>query len=178
MAHILWQRSDVPGMEWCDIHEGDSGAFAEGVALAVVDGRPRRYEYLVLLDDAGGTRRVVVHEGTHRLELESDGRGGWARDGQSLDLAGATDVDLGFSPLTNSLPLWRLGLEPGGSAEVTVALVDDRDLTVRPAVQHYTRLSADRARFTSGDVTAELQLDDRGIVRRYDGLWETVAVGP
>ena len=75
-----------------------------------------------------------------RFALAADGAGGWARDGLPLpELAGALDVDLGFTPLTNTLPIRRLALAVGESAPVRSAWLRFPELRLEPLQQTYTR---------------------------------------
>jgi uncharacterized protein len=93
-------------------------------------------------------------------------------------VAGCLDVDLAFTPATNILPLRRLGLAVGESREMTAAWVRFPDLSVEPLAQRYTRLDERRVRYESrgGAFTAELEVDEIGLVVRYPPLWERVAV--
>lgn len=93
-------------------------------------------------------------------------------------VAGCLDVDLAFTPATNILPLRRLGLAVGDSREMTAAWVRFPDLSVEPLAQRYTRLDERRVRYESrgGAFTAELEVDELGLVVRYPPLWERVAI--
>jgi hypothetical protein len=92
---------------------------------------------------------------------------------------GCLDLDLAFSPSTNILPLRRLGLAIGESREMTAAWVRFPDLSVEPLAQRYTRLDERHVRYESrgGSFTADLEIDELGLVVRYPPLWERVAVG-
>jgi uncharacterized protein len=94
-------------------------------------------------------------------------------------IAGCLDVDLAFTPATNILPLRRLGLAAGESGEMTAAWVRFPALSIEPLPQRYTRLDARRVRYESrgGAFTAELEVDELGLVVRYPPLWERVAQG-
>lgn len=94
-------------------------------------------------------------------------------------VAGCLDVDLAFTPATNLLPLRRLGLAVGESREMTAAWVCFPDLSVEPLAQRYTRLDEHRVRYESlgGTFTAELEVDELGLVVSYPPLWERVAAG-
>jgi len=94
-------------------------------------------------------------------------------------VAGCLDVDLAFTPATNILPLRRLGLAVGESREMTAAWVRFPDLSVEPLAQRYTRLDERRVRYESrgGSFTADLEVDELGLVVRYPPLWERVAAG-
>jgi hypothetical protein len=88
-------------------------------------------------------------------------------------LYGAFDVDLTGSPLTNVLPIRRLGLlqaAVGVAHRVSVAWVLLPSLEVVPADQIYTALGDGRVRFANETFSADLVVDDDGFVRDYPGL--------
>ena len=86
------------------------------------------------------------------------------------------DVDVQYSPLTNVMPIRRLGLDrPGATGSFVMAWVSVPSLTVSLDLQHYTLLGADggelRVRFESGDgsFTADIRGDSDGMVVDYPG---------
>ena len=134
------------------------------IARVEVDGDELRAE---------GTQIGVAYELRYRLE-------GGALDleivgGRSARVEpGDTDfVDLGFSPLTNTLPILRDGLHCGGGPrDYVMALVDVPSLEVSRSEQRYERVGTNAIRFRSGDFEAVLELDEDGFVVRYPGLAE------
>ena len=81
------------------------------------------------------------------------------------------------SPFTNTLPIRRLPAPAlGAPVALAVAYVTLPELTVRPADQEYTLLERQpdgaRWRFRSldSDFTAELSVDQAGLVRDYPGI--------
>ena len=94
---------------------------------------------------------------TERLEVRvADGPELTLVRGQSPELDGALDCDLGFSPLTNAMPVLRDRLHEGGEArEIDVAWVSVPDLTVHRDHQIYEPLGDRRLRFESPDAYFE-----------------------
>jgi hypothetical protein len=93
-------------------------------------------------------------------------------------LGAALDVDLGYSPLTNTLPIRRLGLlgaAAGTEQALNVAWVLLPSLAVVPTKQTYTVVSMGTIRYSSGDFSAELAVDQGGYVTHYPGLADLVA---
>jgi hypothetical protein len=84
-------------------------------------------------------------------------------------LTDAYDIDLYASPLTNTLPLRRLGLIDG-TVEIVAAWILLPSLAVIVNAQTYTVLEPGRVRYASGSFTADLELDENGYVVRYPGL--------
>jgi len=102
------------------------------------------------------------------LWLGADGTGRWGEmnGDHRHDLAGCTDVDLAVTPFTNSIPIRRLKLDVGASADVVAATIDIDALGVVPVRQRYERLTARRFRRTnldSGEIT-EFDVDEYGLV--------------
>jgi uncharacterized protein len=190
---LLWTRTDTAGAEQVSFDDRH-GLAARGVQVAA-DPLPYACRYELYTDEGWATVRFEVSaEGggwlrTVRLERAA---GRWrvvtAEQGDldaALRAAGvrasapmpgiedpdllidALDVDLAGSPLTNTLPLRRLGLV---DSKVMVAWVLLPSLAVVPARQSYTVLGAGRVRYSSGSFSAELEIDDEGYVVRYPGL--------
>lgn len=93
-------------------------------------------------------------------------------------LYGAFDVDLTGSPLTNTLPIRRLGLlraAPGVAHRISVAWVLLPSLEVVQADQIYTPLGDGVIRFASDTFSADLIVDDEGFITDYPTLarWVT-----
>ncbi len=179
MRTFLWENLGG-GHERCVLAPDPQGFHIGGTALYVADGTPVEVRYSILTDELWRTRVVGVHvqtaDATRRLALHADGEGSWSvADEPQLDLFGALDVDLSFSPATNTLPIRRLALDIGGSTEVTAVMVDPLADELRRVSQRYERLAEDRYRYTSGDFEVELTVDGEGWVTEYPGGWTRTA---
>jgi hypothetical protein len=182
---VAWRRSDeVATDEHCTLTLRDSGLSLVGTVLGSEGGLPVRVEYRVLADGAGLTTAVHVRDlrgfESRTLELVRDDKGSWIVDGKGLrTLKGCTDIDLGCSPSTNTLPIRRLRLAVGASKTIKAAWVRFPELTVVKAAQTYTRLDEFTYRYASGDFEAELTVDDTGLVASY-AVWQRtgIAMGP
>jgi hypothetical protein len=95
-------------------------------------------------------------------------------------LHGLIDVDLGITPATNTLPIRRLDPAIGETVAVTAAWVRFPELTIEPLPQSYTRLAETRYRYASagGAFVAEIEVDDLGLVKTYEGGWRRIAASP
>ena len=184
VQECLWQRLDRPGLERCELARGADGWSLRGTILTLEEGRSAEVRYRIDCDAAWRTRAVEVElrdgEGTRELRLTAEG-GRWFAGGTELEsVKGAVDVDLGWTPSTNTLPIRRLGLEVGErSGEIVAAWVRFPELTVEPLSQVYERLADRRYRYTSdgGRFTAELEVDGEGLVIEYRGFWRRVGEG-
>jgi hypothetical protein len=185
-ARMRWRRLDVPGREEARVQRVPDGWRLTG-SLEVEDGGvAARLRYTIDLDDAWRTRSALI-EGTAngapvRFALAADGAGNWSRDGVPLrELAGAPDVDLGFTPATNTLPIRRLALAVGETRAVRSAWLRFPELRMEPLEQTYTREAEHVFRYhalVDGEpFTARLDTDGFGRVLRYEGLWEAEGDG-
>ena len=97
--------------------------------------------------------------------------------GPAPHLDGCRDVDLGWTPATNTIPIRRLGLKAGQTATISAAWVRFPELDVVNNVQRYTRLANDCWQYSSGDYEFELATDAvTGLVLSYgDDLWRAAA---
>ncbi len=145
---------------------------------------PLEIDYRVEADDEWRTRRVSVNvvdteSGERRhIEFHADGAGAWTvHDEQRPDLLGCVDVDLAFSPITNTLPIRRLELAVGASADVDAVWVQWPSLEVSVLRQSYQRTSRDRYLYSCGSFSAALVVDEHGLVADYEGGWEVVEPG-
>lgn len=164
--------------------ETGNGHQFNGVVLTVVEEKPARIDYQVLFDRQGLTQSVNVDEiggpGEQHLQLVVDEHRTWFWNGKELpECSGFSDVDLGFSPVTNTLPIRRLNLQPGESQTISAAWVRFPEFDVIPFPQRYTRMGNNRYRFESllSDFKAELVVDERGLVHQYGQYWVAVATG-
>jgi hypothetical protein len=182
---VAWRRSDeVLTDEHCTLTVRDSGLSLVGTVLGAEGGVPVRVEYRVLVDGAGLTLAAHVRDlrgfDARAIVLERDPKGNWSVDGTVVKtLKGCTDVDLGCSPSTNTLPIRRLNLGIGASKTIQAAWVRFPELTIVKAAQTYARLDEFTYRYKSDDFEAELAVDDDGLVAAYSEWQRTgLAMGP
>lgn len=178
MTVVRWQDAKGTGIEHCQLDRDSTGLRLSGVVAGIRESGDGGF-YLVTTDAHFRTREVLVWlTSGPRLHLHSDGLGHWhdLRDGSSLPaLAGCIDVDLGMSPVTNTLPILRLGLDIGQTADIRAAYVplpgEFPKFQARRMLQHYTRLERDLYRYESNDFSAELHVDADGLVLDYPQLF-------
>lgn len=158
----------------------DSGWQLTGVLEVEEAGVAASLRYAIECDAQWRTRSALIEGASGgqpvRISLVADGHGQWWRDGAPLpEIAGAIDVDLGFTPMTNTLPIRRLALAVGQTEPVRSAWLRFPELRLEPLDQTYTRESAEVYRYRAtvdGEIfTAQLDTDAFGRVLRYEGLW-------
>lgn len=176
---VIWSDPAAPGLEHLKLVRNGDGFVADGLCIGRTgESPPCRLHYVILIDPEWQMRSATLQvlDGTDspaELTLSVDDNYTW-RDhaGEAIaELAGCHEIDLAGSPFTNTLPIRRLGLAPGESAEISVARVELPDLRVRPVRQIYRCIEplgpeGGRYGFESlfGDKSAEVSVDQDGLV--------------
>ncbi len=182
---VAWRRTDeVLADEHCTLSVRDSGLSLIGTVLGSEAGVPVRIEYRVLTEGSGLTTAVHVRDlrgfDQRTLTVERSSKGAWTVNGAPTPaLRGCTDIDLGCSPSTNTLPIRRLRLAVGASTTIKAAWVLFPSLEVVKGAQTYTRVDEVTWHYASGDFAADLTVDDDGLVMTYAEWQRTgLAFGP
>jgi uncharacterized protein len=169
MIVLSWEGLESNITETCSVSESADGFRVE----STVHGTFGQCRYTLVADDHWQFRLLALELGSRSLRVEFDGAM-WTVDGRERkDLEAAREVDIAFSPLSNTLPIRRLELAIGESVDITTAYVAVPDLTVRPDLQRYTRLSDHKYRYESRDTKFErvITVDEEGLVVTYPGLF-------
>jgi hypothetical protein len=179
---VVWQAQQWSGMEYLRLEEREGEVVADGTIIMVEDNLPLRITYAIRCAPNWAVRQVSIQvEGyaAPRRRLTADGLGHWAktpgRPQPALD--GCIDVDIAATPFTNTLPIRRLALQPGESAEIKVAYITIPELAYYTAMQRYTCLEARpegrryRYESLSSGFTAEITVDAAGLVVDYADIW-------
>jgi hypothetical protein len=194
---ILWRGLDAWRAEFCDVTLYADRLLARGTQIGV-EPLPYRLEYA--LDTAIGfdTARLTVDaqgEGwARRLDLIRDPESRWhvsadsqgtadlpEPGGDPAEFAEARDCDLGFCPLTNTMPILREGIRDGGGpVDLVMAWVSVPDLRVIRSRQRYEPIDRQRVRYVGEhrEFVGELELDEDGLVVHYPDLAERVGGYP
>ena len=179
---IIWNRIDQPGKEWFRLRRSGSARILEGVVVLAYDQKPCHLAYTIECDGKWQTRAVSVtgqignRPASVRLRVNSKGQ--WLMQGKPVaSVQRCIDVDLGFSPSTNLLPIRRLGLAVGERAEVTAAWIEFPTLKVKPLPQSYRRLEHNSYHYESagGRFKRDLTVNKEGLVTLYPGYWQMEA---
>ena len=178
---VRWRRIDVAGREEARFEQTDSGWRIAGHLDVEESGVAASISYTIECDDRWRTRSAEIDGVVGGRSFEVGLRavdGQWSQDGRALSqLSGAIDIDLGFTPATNTLPIRRLQLGIGESAPVRSAWLRFPELALEMLEQTYTRESEWVYRYVAdvdgAPFVARLDIDAYGRVVRYEGLWET-----
>lgn len=96
-----------------------------------------------------------------------------------IDLDGCADIDLGWTPATNTIPIRRLDFEGRNAATIRAAWFKWSELQFIATDQTYTRTGKTTWQYASGNFSAELLVDDHGVVLRYGNppIWREEVAG-
>ena len=179
-APILWRRLDLPGHDAATLQLGASGAVLSGMAV-FQEGGPTALAYVVHANREWKTTegRVWGWHGPKAIELRlhRDDAGTWTMNGAACPgVEGCMDLDLSFTPATNLLPLRRLSLGVGQSAEIQSAWLEWPEVRLTALVQWYARRSETEYDYESdlpgGELfRSTLRVQPEGWVVDYGGLW-------
>jgi uncharacterized protein len=181
-ASAAWAHQGArSGFEVVHLQALDDGHLLAGATTAVENGQPWIVGYEIRVDVGWRTRRARATgrsgTGLRTRLLEGDGGGGWRIDGEpALHLDGCLDVDLESSAMTNALPVHRLALTAGATAQAPAVYVRALDLSIERLEQQYTRDGDQdghqRYQYTAPvfDFSCQLVYDEAGLVLAYPGI--------
>ncbi len=174
-----WSRTDVPEGLGIGALLPEPGGHRLEAGETVVEGEERFFVRFTVRADLAWTTREVRVEVLSASGLESVTLR--AQDGHWVDvnghplaeLVGCLDIDVAATPLTNTLPIRRLGLRPGEYRDIAVAWIDIPSLRIRRVRQRYTRHPAEDGleRYTYRDPRHgeyQLSVDGNGLVVDYE----------
>lgn len=177
-ATILWRRLDLPGHEIGILEPRKDGWELRGTAVFSHESRPCKLDYVVVCNSDWHTSSArvdgVVGDLGVALNVSVDERRRWSLNEVDCPaVAGCIDIDLGFSPSTNLLPIRRLSLAVGEEAEVRAAWLPFPSLVFQPLLQLYRRQGERTYRYESsgGRFVRVLEVSRDGLVVAYPDLW-------
>ena len=176
---ILWRGFVFPGHEACRLFSLNSEWHLEGTAVFSHEEQSCRLDYQIVCDAAWHTlfAKVAGWLGTTVVDIQikaDPSRHWWLNGVEQSDVRDCIDIDLNFSPSTNLLPIRRLGLAVGETAQVQAAWLRFPSFELEPLTQRYHRLDEHTYRYESagGQFVAELKVNHAGFVIDYPGIWQ------
>jgi hypothetical protein len=163
---VIWEGLDAWRAEVAEVTVERDRLRASGTQVGV-DPEPYRLDYDLVCGEGFVTHELHVTCGERELHL--------VRENGKLGGIDALDCDLGFSPLTNAMPILRHRLhERPGEHDFLMAWVAVPDLTLHASAQRYEHVRPGVVRYvdrgTHDGFTAELEVDADGLAVLYPGL--------
>ena len=169
-----WSAWDGDGDETLTLRWENEGWTAVGEVTK------ERVTYVVRLTSTWQTSQFLLFRDQDEpdLWLGHDGRAQWGEinGAHRPDLDGCRDVSLHVTPFTATLPIRRLQLDVGDSADVRVATIDVETLGVIPVDERYEHVERGRYRVTHTrtGIAREFRVDEYGLVHDDDGMFRRV----
>lgn len=177
-ATILWRRLDLPGHEIATLDQLDHSWKLSGTALFSCEQGPAKLDYVVVCDSVWRTESAEISGmiGSRRVNLSVsvEVQRRWRLNGvEQTVVEGCLDIDLGFSPSTNLLPIRRLALAVGEEAAVKAAWLPFPSLRFELLPQLYRREAERTYRYESGGgaFVRILEVNGVGFATNYPGFW-------
>jgi uncharacterized protein len=173
---LFWKSIQEGSLEHFSLRKESNQFILEGVVLCTYE-KPTRVYYKITTSSDWHTKSVevsMISSERKSLRLEVTPNQEWLLDGRRLEtFTNLIDIDLGITPATNTLPINRLNLNVGESADLTAVWIRFPELTIEPLPQRYTRLGANTYRYENADdsFSADLTVDELGVVETYGNLW-------
>jgi len=169
LHHLSWQRLDNPTVEHATVSEGEAGMLhIQSSIRGRYEGAEVDLDYtLVLRPDWSWSRLDIQNRCGPSLALQRGGAG----------LPDTLLIDFFLTPITNALPIRRLGLQTGERQELDTIYLHLETLAPSTERQSYERLTENTYRFASEDdsgFTAIIEVDADGWVTAYGGLFARV----
>jgi hypothetical protein len=170
----------MPGHDARRLDEATRDWQVDGTAVFRDQAGPAVLAYHVEGDAGWRTREAWVHGwiGEQPIDIVILRTGeSWHLDGVAVSgLERCIDLDLGFTPATNVIPIRRLALEVGQAVDVPAAWLDVATGAFKPLEQRYERRGETVYWYEAPAFcyAAELDVAPTGFVRRYPGLWESI----
>jgi hypothetical protein len=178
---LFWRRLDVEGLERLELAIEPHGVAARSTVICLEAGG-FRLEHCWGLDPDWRAQSVTVErwnsDGHGLLRLERVGSR-WQVNGERRpDLDNAEEPDLSVTPFCNTLPIRRAPEIAGESLTLDTAFIDGVALTVERSRQRYDWQGPRRLRYVDLGLArgfeADLEVDDAGLVLRYEHMFERV----
>jgi len=183
--NIMWTPWSEPGLEDLRLTQQDGGMLADSIIVGVSNRMPFRLHYEITCDSNWNVKKLdlALLSGSRKsLKILVDGQGHWStHKGDPIpSLDGCLDIDISATTFTNTLPIRRLKLSPGQSAELLVAYILIPEIELMTDRQRYTCLELHdqgglyRYESMESDFKAELPVDSDGLVIDYPGLFKSI----
>ena len=176
---ILWRRVDLPGHEIAMLDALDEGWKLSGTAIFLSEQGPSMLDYEVICDSTWQTNSAQISGeiggNAVNLIVSANAERRWHLNGVECGaVKGCVDIDLGFSPSTNLLPIRRLVLDVGGEATVKAAWLPFPSLRLELLRQLYRRQGDRTYHYESrgGLFVRTLEVNRVGFVTSYPDFWQ------
>jgi hypothetical protein len=174
---IRWRSLEHGGLEECRVYDWIESIKVRSAVVSQVGQDRLGVFYELSLTPDWTFESILLQRTDGVMSVLSRGKDGSWFDMQVEELPqlkGCIDIDFEMTPLTNTLPIRRAPLAIGETRRFKMAYIPADSLEPFPAEQIYTRLADRLYRFETADgsFTADITVDEDGLVVDYPGLFE------
>jgi uncharacterized protein len=174
---MIWQGIYYHTMEHLEVTK-QNGWRINATITGEAEGKPVQIAYEIAIDLNWNVTGFTISDANGwSIQLTKDAVSWKDKNGTPLTAFNQCPyIDLSLTPFTNTLPIKKLKLKEGESAQIGVVYVDLLNRTTKPAQQRYTYLGKNVYKYESLDsgFTSLLTVDDHGFVLEYPGLWQRI----
>jgi uncharacterized protein len=178
---IVWKGLFQQMMEYCNVETTETDIRIDGTIVGFGEDIPFSISYDIITDrlwQVTALEMAVEKAGEYSwISLQRDPDGKWTQSGHARpEWAKCIDIDISLTPLTNTLPINRLQLEPNDRREIDVLYINIFKDEIKPVKQFYTKLGDDLYKYEGvfRDFTADIKVDEDGLVVDYPTLFSRI----
>ncbi|MGH2638990.1 MAG: putative glycolipid-binding domain-containing protein [Rhabdochlamydiaceae bacterium] len=179
LRSVFSKRVDQSGLDYCTLAKDEKNWQIKGTLITVAgkDDEPVKVDYSLICDLQWATREADIsisrREGTPKsMKIIVDlSRRWWIQGREHGELRDCVDLDISLTPSTNTPPIKRLNLGIGDSREISASWLKFPEFVVERATQKYTRTGDRNYKYESGNFSAEIAVDELGLVTSNGNLW-------
>ena len=180
-SRVTWKGKFYESLEHCSIKQSAKRTTIASTIVGVHKRNIYQLNYLVETNNKWETKlaevEIVLNNTRQKITCKKEKGKYFINGKRSADFDSVTDIDITLTPFTNTLPIRRLLLKNGEKATINVAYFDVFEKTLKPATQHYSKISAREYLFQTGnkDFRATITIDSDGLVTNYPALFKMIA---
>jgi hypothetical protein len=177
---ITWRGVADDTVEHCIINYSGEKISIRSQITGIVEAEKIEVNYNMLLDNRwrvkGFQLDAIVGARRSHYQYITNGVGQWYDKEAKQQFSGCYDMDITFTPLTNTLPINRLDWANQPSQQIKVLYVDVMEGQIRIDDQTYTKVNDTLFKFQNdgGRFTALIETDKSGLVTNYPELFVRV----
>lgn len=179
MQQLQWEGLQYNSQEICQVKTLKDTIEVSSSIKGDHEGRFFYIQYHIVVNQAWQAMELAISINMNNQAddflFRSNGKGEWQFNGKSApELEGCIDVDISFTPFTNTLPIRRLNMRPGDTREIKVLYVNVTEKKISPLKQQYGCISAGSYHYRDvpNDFEAVISIDEDGYVTDYPGLFK------
>ncbi|RAU82295.1 putative glycolipid-binding domain-containing protein [Pontibacter arcticus] len=179
---LIWKRDDesTQTIEVLKFNNTKAGFQIKSLVSGILNNRPILIEYHIIIDQKWKVKEISLISllTKDKLVLKSGLNERWydEKNNEIAELKGCIDIDISLSPITNTLPIKRLGDSLIKRTKITVLYINLTNWKHEKVEQYYTKISNNLYKYEGvfRNFEADLPVDNFGFVMTYPTLFKRV----